>query len=656
MYPSADSTPAVSVVLPAFNSSATCKRAIVSVLNQTFTGVALLIIDDWSTDYSRGLAEEWAARDQRVRTLVTPEQSGAAAARNIALREVRGEWVAYCDADDEYHPDYLAHLAAAADTADVLISGYDLIYNAGTQQERVTHWEPAAVKHLLFAKNIAVPLGVAHRRDLIDRIGGFNELIPVEADWDYWKRLARAGAKFRFLPISAGRYHVRPDSLSRKPHVPAPMKRRLLANRAARRPLYDDGQPPVRPPKVQKLAFASAHCLIDFGSGAAVATSRQFRFLQSLGFACRAYCGSTLDTPGEELVEELLARGRTHYEVQKTDINGYPARLLSTRLGDVPVMVFLAASTRGRWAGDAEATAFLDGYARFLEADCPDAVLTYGGDPVTRAMVELTKRLDIPVVFGLHNLAYDAPEAFSGTDYAVVPSEFARTHYWDKLGLDCAVLPNAVDDESIRVRARRPEFVTFVNPVPAKGVFVFAAIAAELARRRPEIPLLVVESRGQAESLKAAGLDLASLGNVHLMPSTPRPADFYERTKVLLVPSLAEESFGLVAAEALLNGIPVLASRRGALPEVVGECGLLLNSPDSYTADSREAPRPEDIEPWVEAILHLWDDPQVYAEASYRACRHAERWHEDRLAPLYRDFFASLTPQPVPPLAPAGVR
>jgi glycosyltransferase involved in cell wall biosynthesis len=91
---------------------------------------------------------------------------------------------------------------------------------------------------------------------------------------------------------------------------------------------------------------------------------------------------------------------------------------------------------------------------------------------------------------------------------------------------------------------------------------VFARIAAELARRRPEIPLLVVEGRSAAGWQRETGIDLAGLPNVTVRPNTADPRTFYTDSKLLLVPSLWNESFGLVAAEAMLNGIPVLASKR----------------------------------------------------------------------------------------------
>jgi hypothetical protein len=58
------------------------------------------------------------------------------------------------------------------------------------------------------------------------------------------------------------------------------------------------------------------------------------------------------------------------------------------------------------------------------------------------------------------------------------------------------------------------------------------------------------------------------------------------------------------------------------------------------------------VEPWIETIIRLWDDGEFYRQASEAARCHAERWRPEHLAPLYRDFFSSLVPQPAPPLLP----
>ena len=123
-------------------------------------------------------------------------------------------------------------------------------------------------------------------------------------------------------------------------------------------------------------------------------------------------------------------------------------------------------------------------------------------------------------------------------------------------------------------------------------------------------------------------------------------------TKLLIMPSLWNESFGLVAAEAMSNGIPVLASDRGSLPEVVAEGGLLFNIPDRYTPETTDVPSADEVEPWVDAVVRLWDDTGFYRRQSQIAAMHAQQWHPDRLRAVYVEFFRNLQPQPGPPIVP----
>jgi hypothetical protein len=109
-----------------------------------------------------------------------------------------------------------------------------------------------------------------------------------------------------------------------------------------------------------------------------------------------------------------------------------------------------------------------------------------------------------------------------------------------------------------------------------------------------------------------------------------------------------------VAAEAMLNGIPVLTSNRGALPETIGAAGFLLDIPARYTPETRELPTAEEVAPWVETIIHLWDDAAEYDRWSRAAREHAQQWHPDRLAPIYREFFGRITHSST--LVSAGLR
>ena len=206
--------------MPIFNGAAILNRAIPSMLRQDFPAWELIAIDDGSTDDSYEHLQAWAERDRRIRPLQMSVNGGPAAARNAGLRHATGPVVAYLDCDDEYHPDYLGHVARHGDRADVLVSGYDIVRDDPGPGPSIVAWDPAPLHDHLFTRNVATPLGVAHRRDLAGRVGGFDERLRFEEDWDLWKRFARAGASFLYLPFKSGVYHVREGSLSRSRRNP----------------------------------------------------------------------------------------------------------------------------------------------------------------------------------------------------------------------------------------------------------------------------------------------------------------------------------------------------------------------------------------------------------------------------------------------------
>jgi glycosyltransferase involved in cell wall biosynthesis len=713
--------PTVSIITAVQNGLPLIERAYRSINQQTFADWEWLVVDDGSTDGTGDEVRSWLNGDPRIRLIEHRQSRGVATARNAALRAAQGELITYLDYDDEYYPDYLSRVHQFRTTADVLVFGYDMICDDGEAQGQKMDWDPNKVRDNLFLSGIVTPLGVAHRRDLAARVGGFNELLWRDEDMEFWRRLARAGARFVFLEAKCGMYHVRGGSWSRTGQ-PKPHQREVLErNWRAGRPIFwqedETGNGPIaiagsadhnperegdRPPrpvskrerkKVRKIAFVSPHCVLDFTNGAATATLDGLALLAREGFECQAFCNSRLDSWEEVLVEEILARRGIRYEVRNAQIGAHRGRMIFTTHRQVGVTLFNSASTRGGWINREEIAAFLTACEIFLIKNRPDVVWTYGGDPVAIAVQQLAKRLDIPILFALHNLAYGDTAAFEMADYVVVPSEFCRNHYWETLGLASLKLPLVVDPGRMGVNrgadgspcnretggghadavagltgneAKSPHpnplpegegtmrHVTFVNPTPVKGVHIFTRIAEVLSRRRPDVPLLVVEGASKASFLPQLGIDIRGMKNLRVMPNLPDARAFYAITKILLMPSLSETA-GLVAMEAMLNGIPVVASNCGALPETIGDAGFLLDIPAKYTPETHEMPMAEEVEPWVEAIIRLWDDAAEYQRRSQAARERSEQWHPDQLAPLYRDFFGNLTHQPAPPLVPKSI-
>jgi glycosyltransferase involved in cell wall biosynthesis len=379
------------------------------------------------------------------------------------------------------------------------------------------------------------------------------------------------------------------------------------------------------------------------------------------GFAVEALCGTVVDSDLVSAPEQLLTNLKLTVEASGggsllVGMDGVHTAMpphLCTIVGDVPLTVHRRTTRRSRSTDPEETRDLLGLFETTVDRFRPHVLMTYGGDSITKEILVRARRRGIAVVFALHNFSYSRPDLFLHTDAVIVPSRFAADYYRAALGLDCTVLSNLVDPSRVRAESPEPTYATFVNPSPEKGVYPFVRMADELGRRRPDIPLLVVESRGTEGTLVSCGLDLRPHGNVSLMASTHDPREFWGVTRVCLLPSLWWENQPLVAIEAMLNGIPVIGSDRGGIPEVLGRAGVILPLPGRLTPDARLLPSSEEVEPWVQALIHLWDDPTHYAEHRSRALTETERWRPEIAEPPYVRFFEDVVPG-APPIGNIG--
>jgi len=393
-----------------------------------------------------------------------------------------------------------------------------------------------------------------------------------------------------------------------------------------------------------RLLFASIHSYLDPSSGAAMASREVLEVLTARGWDCRALACGVLDyqreTPLEEVLDTLELPAR---RASAALSRGGSAEVIDLELGGVRVTLLPTHSSRAEKSPNPrEGAMFLDLATQVFGRFRPDVLLTYGGHPVSLELMGQARARQVAVVFHLHNFGYNDRRGFADVSAAIFPSEYSRRFHQRRIGLDGVVIPDPIRLDQVIAENPEPTYVTFINPQPDKGVTVFAAIALELSRRRPEIPLLVVEGRGTSEALAKLPVDLSGLANLNRMANTPDPRDFYRVSRVVLMPSLWRESLGRVAMEAMANGIPVLASDRGALPETLGDSGFVFTIPDRCTPGSGAVPTAREVAPWVAAIERLWDDPEF--EARHRALARAEarRWDWDLVGEKYGRFFEGL--------------
>jgi glycosyltransferase involved in cell wall biosynthesis len=393
-----------------------------------------------------------------------------------------------------------------------------------------------------------------------------------------------------------------------------------------------------------RLLFASTHSYLDPSSGAALATRELLELLAGRGWDCRALACGVLDYQNETPIEDVLASiGRPTPRSGAALSRGGEAEVLDVEVDGVRVTILPTSYSRAERAPNPrEGAMYIDLAEQVLDRFRPEILLTYGGHPVSRTLMLKARALGTKVVFHLHNFGYNDRRAFEDVDALIFPSEYSRRLYARRVGLDGVVISDPIRLDKVVADNPEPKYVTFINPQPEKGAVVFARIALELGQRRPDIPLLVVEGRGKADGLAGLPVDLSELTNLHRMANTPDPRDFYRVSRVVLMPSLWRESLGRVPIEAMANGIPVLASDRGALPETLGDAGFIFTIPDRCTPASGVVPTAQEVAPWVAVIERLWDDPEFEAEHRRRALAEARRWDGERLAQQYENFLHSL--------------
>ena len=211
--------PAVSVIMPAYNVAPYIGAAIESVLNQTYDDLELLIVDDGATDRSDVIADQYAARDPRVR-VIRQANAGISAARNHALRVASSPVIALLDSDDAWKPAYLREqMAIFRDHP-----GVDIITGNAWFLGSSLHGSSGAA---------VAGFPTAHRRSPISwptrpqcsscrssvgactrASGRFDESLRTNEDYDFWLRAACAGFVFYRNDQPLGYYRRRDNSLS----------------------------------------------------------------------------------------------------------------------------------------------------------------------------------------------------------------------------------------------------------------------------------------------------------------------------------------------------------------------------------------------------------------------------------------------------------
>jgi glycosyltransferase involved in cell wall biosynthesis len=196
--------PLVTAIIPTHNRGALLKRAVDSVLAQTYPSIEIIVVDDGSTDDTPRIIDVLAA-DNPLVYIRHDRPKGAPAARNAGIERASGRYIAGLDDDDEWMPERIEKLVAAIDDEIACVTSDDLLIS----ERRTLRWRKRPIITLddLLLSN-AVGNQVLVEREKLVAVGGFDESLEAAQDYDLWIRLAERFGQIRNVSEPLQRVHV----------------------------------------------------------------------------------------------------------------------------------------------------------------------------------------------------------------------------------------------------------------------------------------------------------------------------------------------------------------------------------------------------------------------------------------------------------------
>jgi glycosyltransferase involved in cell wall biosynthesis len=214
--------PKISVIIPTYNSSLFIKRAVQSVISQTFTDWELLVVDDCSTDNTTELVNEFAKNDSRIKLFKTSSNSGGPAIpKNIGFKVSKGEFIAYLDHDDEWLPNKLNEqinlfINSPKKNLGLVSCGALLIDDTG---KRFGVFIPTKKENpfpeILLRNPIYSNSSVLIKREVIEMVGERDETMKYSEDWDMWIRITKAGYEIEYVYKPLFRYYFHKENATK---------------------------------------------------------------------------------------------------------------------------------------------------------------------------------------------------------------------------------------------------------------------------------------------------------------------------------------------------------------------------------------------------------------------------------------------------------
>jgi glycosyltransferase involved in cell wall biosynthesis len=214
--PAMSDQPFVTVVIPTFNHAKLLRRALDSVVAQTFDNWEAIVINNFSTDETIEVVESFD--DNRIKLINFKNNGVIAASRNQGIKHAQGKYIAFLDSDDSWYSEKLRKCVEYANQGAKFICHGELWINRDLSTREIMYGPAnrATYLNLLFRGNCISTSATCIETALLRSVEGFDEsteIITAE-DYDLWMRLAATNPKTVFIPEILGEFHRLSDSAS----------------------------------------------------------------------------------------------------------------------------------------------------------------------------------------------------------------------------------------------------------------------------------------------------------------------------------------------------------------------------------------------------------------------------------------------------------
>ena len=205
----------VSIIIPTYNREKTLERAVNSILNQTYSNIEVIIVDDCSIDNTQKMVMSW--KNEKIKYYRLPKNSGACAARNYGIQMASGEYIAFQDSDDEWMKEKIEKQLEKMKQTDTMVTfcAFNFININSQEKIKIPDTDISNLPDMtksLFYKNFISTQTIVGKKEVFNRIK-FDTTLPRFQDWDLAIRLSKE-YRISYLDEILVNLYIQKDSMT----------------------------------------------------------------------------------------------------------------------------------------------------------------------------------------------------------------------------------------------------------------------------------------------------------------------------------------------------------------------------------------------------------------------------------------------------------